>query len=84
VQKVPNAIQYALEVPRTQADQLSWAHALGPLLSHPPCFSLQSVPALGQQAATTPKQAEKELEIKKKEVKQTELDLQKKGDRAGY
>src|SRR5882724_7577333 len=34
--------------------------------------------ALGQQAATTPTQAEKELEIKKKEVKQTELDLQKK------
>src|SRR5258707_7421197 len=34
--------------------------------------------ALGQQDATTPTQTEKELEIKKKEVKQTELDLQKK------
>jgi len=34
--------------------------------------------ALGQQDATTPAQTEKELEIKKKEVKQTELDLQKK------
>ena len=33
--------------------------------------------ALGQQDATTPTQTEKELEIKK-EVKQTELDLQKK------
>jgi hypothetical protein len=43
VQKVPNAIQYALEVPRTQADQLSWVHAPGLLPSHPPCFSLQSV-----------------------------------------
>jgi len=43
VQKVLNAIQYALEVPRTQADQLSWARAPGPLPSLPPCFSLQSV-----------------------------------------
>ena len=51
----------------------SWAIAVAAAL-----FFLVVGAALGQQDATTPTQTEKELEIKKKEVKQTELDLQKK------
>src|SRR5260370_16007509 len=51
---------------------LSWPIAVAAAL-----FFLVVGAALGQQDATTPTQTEKELEIKK-EVKQTELDLQKK------
>jgi flagellar motor protein MotB len=63
------------EIVWTQADQWSWARAPGP--SQPLCFFLVVGAALGQHDATTPRQTEKELEIKKKEVK-PELDLQKK------
>ena len=52
---------------------LSWAIAVAAAL-----FFLVVGAALGQQDATTHTQTEKELEIKNKEVKQTELDLQKK------
>ena len=57
----------------TELGTRSWAIALAAAL-----FILVVGAALGQQAATTPTQIEKELKIKKKEVKQTELDLQKK------
>ena len=63
----------------TELGARTWAIAVASAL-----FFFAVGAALGQQAATTPKQAENELEIKKKEVKQTELELQKKGDRAGY
>ena len=57
----------------TELGARTWAIAVASAL-----FFFAVGAALGQQAATTPTQAEKELEIKKKEVKQTELDLQKK------